>query len=1804
PDSPRALRAVADLAMEAGDRDQALAALRRILTTARDDAARRDAAGRILGMHRRSGLDQLLKEEEARAAEDPSAHYLLARAAMLRRRSTQAIRHLEALVRSDPTSELGRTDLARLYTETGKEEDAIRLYEELMQSRPASRGVWLRRLASLHTAERRKRDAVRCYEEVLDLTPDNAAVFAEVAGKLDALGESERALACVRQAIRLRPDEGDYRLQLADLLVAQGDEDSAREQVRLALASDDPGTTEGARSWIHADLVEHGGVHAEVARLRDVLARSPYDQESSAALIDLWVRELEYALALDLIGDRLAFDPANVALLRVRAKLLEELGRYDQAIADHGTLLRLPGVGQDAVQLDLARCALRFGDRGRADAALLGVSDRVAVSQLYEREGLTEQAIGVLEEALVLNPGDWGLKQRLVRMYQKNGQVAKALDVHRGILAVRGEDWDSLRAQIDLCAAAGDEEGIRDAGARMLALTAAPVAPEGETSGVKVRRAVSVQRREHRKLLQEVWELYADRSKQQAFLDLVVERLKETPADEELLALALQACAPATEVFLDEPVEIEFSQAVAFVDLVRERTLGATPLLLPAGHSEASWLRELDRHEERLVKADPELAMRRVGQLAAEDFGELSGKDLDERLELLRAQGEPHEVLEVLELGVRRFPEEDKYRSGLAIRLLHDGESEAALPHLEALLAALDQEGERTARRPDDPGAEGRHAKTLLKRVPDEFADQRTDELGLTLYRLTRPSPLRGDWLESRVPNALDVRVALARCCHDLGRTEEAVAWLDEVMPNHLEFTEWAASTSDLYREFGQDERADAIDAQVWQVVQGVQASPVLRAGRAWQVGTRAAVMRELGGIEDPVERYELTRLWTGTSAAWSREHAETIRGAFAARWGAVRGEDSPEARDAGLLLAELLGLEDRWDEAIEIQRQLVELEPSDQDARAMLASYLVRAERAGEALALLDLELEEARKRYEETGERPARVARRILGAGATANPSELQPRPLALEGLRDRAREMVDEYDRSLSMFPVAQGPDLTPLRVQIFKLAWMAKDYARAGQELRAINDENPQLVAYCQWETKAALDEARLGADGVGLYAVLYDKSPGDSNLVESYGKALEEAGQNEDAIAVYRKYVQAQGNQSHYTLDQIRGSLERLTGAEAALLEEELPEDLVAAVAADPKSARLRIALIERLLRRGRTESAVEHALALEKLAPHLAEVPPLVERALLLAGDEGGLLERWNQRLATTTAVQGRIELAVRLADRALAAGADAAELNDIFARAQLRGTFIEDDYTIASWWIINGFHDEARAQLLEDRKSGQEWYFSEIDAALALLPQAELTLESRFEPLLQTSPGDAVDAIERALFEHGDVTWAQLEPLCEEQSRGYHALYPAGFALYEGRHADAEALMVALALQDVRYKAQLPAAIRLATARGDHAAALSYLDRLEERYPTSDRRKIDTSLGPIGEAQLAGVTRANLLRELGQAGEADEVWRKTFGRTADSRRLGAHLALTVNLADLAAELLGDDQRDSLLRSRILRTTGDLEGELASLDTYLESVPGDDSEGNEQQTRRLMVLCELGRRDEARRELEARLVKDPGDVLAAKFLIHLTWEEGGADAVAAMLDEGSLDLRELDELPRWAAEFRQERGDLSGALAAYEIYAEMGEEWQRSNVARARADLLVRLGREDELVDLYLDGVSRSQALLLAAERLSQGGAAPELALSWRREAAALGLYSTVAQEVELRLEIGQQEEAHQTALAAAAGRASLNDLRSAYTLFAKHHDELRVELAADESDAAARARVALELAAGEHAAVLAGLER
>ncbi|MCA2977489.1 MAG: hypothetical protein INH41_09685 [Myxococcaceae bacterium] len=192
----------------------------------------------------------------------------------------EALRRLEALVQTDPTSELARLEAARLGLKVGVAVEQALLHAEIARS----------------------------------LAPENPRAHYLCALALDEVGDRQGAIAALQVALTLRSDYPDARFRLAGLLSAQRRWPEAVAGWRAVLERSP--TAHGARQQLALALEASGALQAAEAELEALthvdVARVP----AIRALVGLLERSGRHAKAATW---RRALEPPARALRPLKA---------------------------------------------------------------------------------------------------------------------------------------------------------------------------------------------------------------------------------------------------------------------------------------------------------------------------------------------------------------------------------------------------------------------------------------------------------------------------------------------------------------------------------------------------------------------------------------------------------------------------------------------------------------------------------------------------------------------------------------------------------------------------------------------------------------------------------------------------------------------------------------------------------------------------------------------------------------------------------------------------------------------------------------------------------------------------------------------------------------------------------------------------------------------------------------------------------------------------------------------------------------------------------------------------------------------------------------------------------------------------------------------------------------------------------------------------------------------------------------------------------------------------------------------
>ena len=466
------LRSLADLLLEAQLSDDAMPVLAQLIRPSADDGDRRDAAGRLMRLRANGeGLAFYAIELERTITSNPEdavALFLLARIADDSGRMKEARDRFARLAALDPGDLLAREELARVLERMGERVEAVEIHRYLAEHRPVARVRHLSDVARLQLADGEEAAAIATWEDILQLEGDRAGTLLRAARFHRTHGDLNEARQLLTRAMRAAPDDVEAPMELAEVLLLAGVREEAKDVARRVAANNKGAAGDRAREWLYERLLEEGHLSERMQELRSALDENPFDVEASEQLLDLYSRARDSDEAIKLIGELLAYRPRDLELLGQRAELRLAAGSHRKARVDFEAMWWIEGASREELRFQIAECALNMGDVEEAAELLAGTEDVVRTSRLYERAGMGDEATTVLEGALLRTPEDRNLLGRLVRIHERNGSLADAVEVHRRLVRLDGESWDSFLREAELAHAGGDEDAALGALARAL----------------------------------------------------------------------------------------------------------------------------------------------------------------------------------------------------------------------------------------------------------------------------------------------------------------------------------------------------------------------------------------------------------------------------------------------------------------------------------------------------------------------------------------------------------------------------------------------------------------------------------------------------------------------------------------------------------------------------------------------------------------------------------------------------------------------------------------------------------------------------------------------------------------------------------------------------------------------------------------------------------------------------------------------------------------------------------------------------------------------------------------------------------------------------------------------------------------------------------------------------------------------------------------------------------------------------------------------------------------------------------------
>jgi TolB-like protein len=275
-----------------------------------------------------------------------------------------------------------------------------------------------RALWNLRTEEK-IREAIALFRRATERDPEFAAAHAGLADALvvlpayayveritDPHRTYERAAAAAERALRLDPGLAEAHAALGMAATYTYRWEEAEEAFRRALAGA-PGYAT-AHQWYALHLAAVGRLEEAVRHAERARALNPYAVAVTFDLALVYYMARRYETALRTVKEASALSPEYVSDMTLRMSILEEMGRFGEAVESLDSFLR-ETAGEDVARevVPRVRAAYREGGaRGyyRAMARVTGEDAPHFLHALYViRAGETDRAFRLLEEAVARN---------------------------------------------------------------------------------------------------------------------------------------------------------------------------------------------------------------------------------------------------------------------------------------------------------------------------------------------------------------------------------------------------------------------------------------------------------------------------------------------------------------------------------------------------------------------------------------------------------------------------------------------------------------------------------------------------------------------------------------------------------------------------------------------------------------------------------------------------------------------------------------------------------------------------------------------------------------------------------------------------------------------------------------------------------------------------------------------------------------------------------------------------------------------------------------------------------------------------------------------------------------------------------------------------------------------------------------------------------------------------------------------------------------------------------------------------------
>ncbi len=398
------------------------------------------AVNRLLAGEGKAGVEALAalvedNNEQTDASTGPDV--LLILAALQTRDYERAANAARDLINKQPKQAMPMNLLGVAYLGLEQQEQARISFEDALKKQPD----FVTAALNLVRMDGRENDLIaaeRRLQGLLKQHPKNVAVRLEMASLARLRGDVSGQIRSIREALVLNPESRDAGMALTRALLAAKKPEAALNAART-LFEKYPDKIKVVKLLARAQLAK-GEVSSAVASYRKLLKLQPSSAEAELRLATTLVQAGNHSSALKHVKRARELAPNSILVRERLVRITHASGNLELALKDARALQAdwpslsvgyvLEGdIHNSAKRTDLAISAYRKAFRKQPSAALA-----LRLSQMLARAGDLPSALVPLEDWLRKHPSDHNLRFALSGLYQRAGLVDQAAASYETLL--------------------------------------------------------------------------------------------------------------------------------------------------------------------------------------------------------------------------------------------------------------------------------------------------------------------------------------------------------------------------------------------------------------------------------------------------------------------------------------------------------------------------------------------------------------------------------------------------------------------------------------------------------------------------------------------------------------------------------------------------------------------------------------------------------------------------------------------------------------------------------------------------------------------------------------------------------------------------------------------------------------------------------------------------------------------------------------------------------------------------------------------------------------------------------------------------------------------------------------------------------------------------------------------------------------------------------------------------------------------------------------------------------------------------